>query len=42
MPTVTKDGVTVAQQILLEDKFENIGVLMAREAAEATNREAGD
>lgn len=41
-PTVTKDGVTVAQQIMLEDKFENMGVMMAREAAENTNREAGD
>jgi len=41
-PTVTKDGVTVAQQILLEDKFENMGVMLAREAAENTNREAGD
>ena len=41
-PTITKDGVTVAQQIQLEDKFENLGVMVAREAAENTNREAGD
>lgn len=41
-PTITKDGVTVAQQVFLEDKFENMGVMMAREAAQNTNREAGD
>jgi len=41
-PTITKDGVTVAQQTFLEDKFENMGVMIAREAAENTNREAGD
>lgn len=41
-PTITKDGVTVAQQIFLEDKFENMGNMIAREAAENTNREAGD
>lgn len=41
-PTITKDGVTVAQQVLLKDKFENMGVMLAREAAENTNREAGD
>jgi len=41
-PTITKDGVTVAQQVFLEDKFENMGVMLAREAAENTNREAGD
>jgi len=41
-PTITKDGVTVAQQVFLEDKLENMGVMMAREAAENTNREAGD
>jgi len=41
-PTITKDGVTVVQQIFLEDKFENMGVMIAREAAENTNREAGD
>jgi len=42
IPTITKDGVTVAQQIFLKDKFENMGVMLAREAAENTNREAGD
>ena len=41
-PTITKDGVTVANQIFLEDKFENMGVMLAREAAENTNRNAGD
>jgi len=41
-PTITKDGVTVAQQVFLEDKFENMGVMIAREAAENTNRSAGD
>ena len=41
-PTVTKDGVTVAQQLMLEDKFESMGAMIAREAAENTNREAGD
>lgn len=42
MPIVTKDGVTVAQQIILKDKFENIGAQIAKEASEKTNREAGD
>jgi len=41
-PTITKDGVTVAQQIFLKDKFENMGVMITRESAENTNREAGD
>ena len=41
-PTITKDGVTVAQQVFLEDKFQNMGVMIARQAAENTNREAGD
>jgi chaperonin GroEL len=41
-PTITKDGVTVAQQVFLKDKFENLGVMITREAAENTNREAGD
>ncbi len=40
--TITKDGVTVAQQILLEDSFENMGNMLAREASENTNRECGD
>lgn len=41
-PSITKDGVTVAQQVFLEDKFENMGNMTAREASENTNREAGD
>lgn len=41
-PTITKDGVTVSQQVFLEDKFENFGVMISREAAENTNRDAGD
>jgi chaperonin GroEL len=41
-PTITKDGVTVAQQVFLEDKFQNMGVMLAREAAQNTNQEAGD
>lgn len=41
-PTITKDGVTVARQIFLEDKFENMGAMISREAAENTNRVAGD
>ena len=41
-PTITKDGVTVAKEVFLEDKFENMGVMTARDAAEDTNREAGD
>jgi len=41
-PTITKDGVTVARQVFLKDKFQNMGVMLAREAAENTNREAGD
>ena len=41
-PTITKDGVTVARQIFLKDKFENMGVMLSREAAENTNRVAGD
>lgn len=41
-PTITKDGVTVANQIFLKDKFENLGVMISREAAENTNRMAGD
>jgi len=42
IPTVTKDGVTVAQHVVLEDKFENMWVSLAKEAAEKTNRNAGD
>ena len=41
-PVITKDWVTVAQQIMLEDKFENMWVFVAREAAEKTNRNAWD
>ena len=41
-PTITKDGVTVAQQIFLEDHFENMGASLVKEAAEKTNRVAGD
>lgn len=41
-PTVTNDGVTVAKEIELEDKAHNIGASMLKEAAEKTNKEAGD
>ncbi len=41
-PRSTKDGVTVAKEIELEDKFENMGALMVREAAQKTNDAAGD
>ena len=41
-PTVTKDGVTVAKEIELEDKFENMGAQMLREVAQKTNDTAGD
>ncbi|MFZ1103811.1 MAG: chaperonin GroEL [Hyphomicrobiaceae bacterium] len=41
-PRVTKDGVTVAKEIELEDKFENMGAQMVREAAQKTNDAAGD
>ena len=41
-PTVTKDGVTVAREIDLEDPFENIGAKMVREVASKTNDVAGD
>jgi len=41
-PVITKDWVTVAQQIFLKDKFENMWVMLAREAAENTNRIAWD
>ena len=39
-PIVTNDGVTVAKEIELEDKSENIGANMIKEAAEKTNKEA--
>ncbi len=41
-PIVTNDGVTVAKEIELEDKSENIGANMIKEAAEKTNKEAWD
>ena len=41
-PRSTKDGVTVAKDIELEDKFENMGAQMVREVASKTNDEAGD
>jgi chaperonin GroEL len=41
-PTITKDGVTVAKAIELEDKFENIGAEIIKEAAAKTNDSAGD
>src|ERR1041384_6400478 len=41
-PRITKDGVTVAKEIELEDKFENMGRQMVREVASKTNDEAGD
>ncbi len=41
-PTVTKDGVTVAKEIDLEDSFENMGAQMVKEVAEKTSDNAGD
>ena len=41
-PTVTKDGVTVAKEIELEDKLENVGAQMVREVASKTSDVAGD
>ncbi len=41
-PRITKDGVTVAKEIELEDKFENMGAQLAAEAAKKTNDLAGD
>src|ERR1700751_5566361 len=41
-PTVTKDGVTVAKEIELENKFENMGAQMVREVASKTSDIAGD
>ena len=40
-PRITKDGVTVAEEIELEDKFENIGAQMVREVASKTSDQAG-
>jgi chaperonin GroEL len=41
-PTITKDGVTVAKEVELEDKFENMGAQLVREVASKTNDIAGD
>ncbi len=41
-PRITKDGVTVAKEIELTDKFENMGAQMVKEVASKTNEEAGD
>src|SRR6266699_506349 len=41
-PTVTKDGVTVAEEVELKDKYENIGAKLVKEAATKTSDTAGD
>src|SRR5439155_15429845 len=41
-PTVTKDGVTVAEEIELKDKYQNIGAKLVKEAASKTSDVAGD
>ena len=41
-PQVTKDGVTVAKEVELEDRFQNMGAQMVREVASKTNDQAGD
>jgi chaperonin GroEL len=41
-PSITKDGVSVAREIELEDKFENMGAQMVKEVASKANDEAGD
>ena len=41
-PRSTKDGVTVAKEIELEDRFENMGAQMLKEVAQKTNETAGD
>lgn len=41
-PTVTKDGISVAKEIELEDPFENMGAKLVREVASKTNDQAGD
>jgi len=41
-PTITNDGVTIAKEITLKDKFENMGAEIAKEVAEKTNDVAGD
>src|SRR6185436_18758786 len=41
-PTITNDGVTIAKEITLEDKYENVGATLLQEVAEKTNDVAGD
>src|SRR5574341_1111901 len=41
-PTITKDGVTVAKEVELEDKFENMGAQLVKEVASKTSDVAGD
>ncbi|MBP5303142.1 MAG: chaperonin GroEL, partial [Bacteroidales bacterium] len=41
-PQVTKDGVTVAKEVELEDRFQNMGAQMVKEFAPKTNDQAGD
>ena len=41
-PTVTKDGVSVAKEVELENKFENMGAQMLKQVASQTSDEAGD
>src|SRR3954465_9939382 len=41
-PTITNDGVTIAKEISLEDKFENVGASLMQEVADRTNEVAGD
>src|SRR3989338_7877890 len=41
-PTITNDGVTIAKEVELEDKFENLGAQIMKQAAEKTNDTAGD
>src|SRR3989338_2725995 len=41
-PTITNDGVTIAKEILLEDKIENMGAEIVKEVASKTNDTAGD
>lgn len=42
LPTITNDGVSIAKEIELEDKFENIGASLVKEVADKTNEAAGD
>ena len=41
-PQITKDGVTVAKEVELEDQFQNMGAQMVKEVASKTNEQAGD